>query len=199
MSERYLPMRQPLGRNKSNVEVIIRKHEDFLSKNRAAATSTNNVQSLQNEGRSRKEEAASHLERSQRDDQRQARKDRGAEQKNYIPPSAIPVQRNDEVFAAERALIKRFDPITSTWQEGELMIQINRKPFADGSMRAAYKMKVLSGMDVRGSERQWVAKLSKDPREDPRQYAKDVEMQMEARIWADQVSSGKTSADLRTL
>lgn len=192
-------MRQPLGRNKSNVEGIIRKHEDFLSKNRAATTSSNNIQSLQNEGRIRKEEAANQQLQNQRDDQRQARKERGAEQKNYIPPSAIPVQRNDEVFAAERALIKRFDPITSTWQEGELMIQINRKPFADGSMRAAYKMKVLSGMDVRGSERQWVAKLSKDPREDPRQYAKDVEMQMEARIWADQVRSEKFLVDWRAL
>ncbi len=72
------------------------------------------------------------------------------------------------------------------WTEKYITIQIQKRPFAEGSMRAAYKIKVLDGLDVHGSDRVWVIKLSKDPRENPQQYYMDVVMQATARKWAEE-------------
>lgn len=165
--ERFHPMRQPLfGRpNNAGNRMVNAKHENLLPQKpalqqQAHSASESNLQGVNT--------APPQLHQGRTDGENDGATNRPCPKQNYIPLSAIPAKRSEEVFAAERAIVKQFDPITGIWEQGELLIQIHRKPFADGSMRAAYKMKVLSGLDVRGSERQWVAKLSKDMEEDPR-------------------------------
>jgi hypothetical protein len=99
-------------------------------------------------------------------------------------PIADPNPNPKDLYAPEAALKKDYDPIKCEWVEETIKIQIERKPFAEGAMRAAYRMKILEGMDVHGMDRYFVLKLSKDPQELTRQYYKDVETQMEARKWA---------------
>ena len=89
-----------------------------------------------------------------------------------------------DLYAVEGALKKDFDPVTRQWTEQVIRVQIERKPFAEGAMRAAYRMKIVEGMHVQGKERFFVLKLSKDPHEKTSQYYKDVELQMESRMWA---------------
>jgi hypothetical protein len=99
-------------------------------------------------------------------------------------PICNPNATSKELYAVENALKKDYDPIKREWVEENIKIQIERKPFAEGAMRAAYRMKIIEGMDVHGADRYYVLKLSKDPHEPTRQYYKDVETQMESRKWA---------------
>ena len=99
-------------------------------------------------------------------------------------PICNPNATSKELYAVENALKKDYDPIKREWVEENIKIQIERKPFAEGAMRAAYRMKIIEGMDVHGMDRYYVLKLSKDPHEPTRQYYKDVETQMESRKWA---------------
>ena len=99
-------------------------------------------------------------------------------------PICNPNASSKELYAVENAIKKDYNPITKQWEEENIKIQIERKPFAEGAMRAAYRMKIIEGMDVHGIDRYFVLKLSKDPHEPTRQYYKDVETQMESRKWA---------------
>lgn len=99
-------------------------------------------------------------------------------------PICNPNATAKELYAVENALKKDYDPVKREWIESNIKIQIERKPFAEGAMRAAYRMKIIEGMDVHGMDRYFVLKLSKDPHEPTRQYYKDVETQMESRKWA---------------
>jgi len=99
-------------------------------------------------------------------------------------PISNPNANAKELYAVENALKKDYDPVKREWVEENIKIQIERKPFAEGAMRAAYRMKIIEGMDVHGQDRFFVLKLSKDPHESTRQYYKDVESQMESRKWA---------------
>ena len=99
-------------------------------------------------------------------------------------PIANPNANAKDLYAVENALKKDYDPEKREWIESNIKIQIERKPFAEGAMRAAYRMKIIDGMDVHGKDRFFVLKLSKDPNEPTRQYYKDVETQMESRKWA---------------
>ncbi|KAJ1489598.1 MHCK/EF2 kinase, partial [Baffinella frigidus] len=59
---------------------------------------------------------------------------------------------------------------------------VEKEPFAEGAMRKAYYMKDLSTI---GADRNYVLKLSKDMKEDTQTYYDDVQMQMEAKMYAD--------------
>ena len=56
----------------------------------------------------------------------------------------------------------RYDIRTKTWSKSMTVIKVARQPFAQGAMRAAFKMHDYSKSN-RGQ--QFVMKLSKDPRE----------------------------------
>ena len=101
-------------------------------------------------------------------------------------PICNPNATSKELYAVENALKKDYDPVKREWVEEHIKIQIERKPFAEGAMRAAYRMKIIEGMNVHGADRFFVLKLSKDPHEPTRQYYKDVETQMESRKWANE-------------
>lgn len=83
---------------------------------------------------------------------------------------------------AEKAVRIEYDPERRTWVKYGTVLKLDMRPFADGSMRHAYRMKDLTKGE---SDKEYVAKLSKDPREARDVYYNDVEMQMEAKQYAD--------------
>jgi len=109
-----------------------------------------------------------------------------------IPPVMNPNATAKDLYAAEGAIMKEYDPATKAWVQTTIKVQIERRPFSEGAMRSAYRMRIIEGIDVHGKDRVFVLKLSKDPKEPARQYYKDVEMQMEAKKWAGQFNKTGT-------
>ena len=76
---------------------------------------------------------------------------------------------------------KEYDPETKKWKKFATVLKIDRRPFAEGSMRSAYRMQDLTKGET---QNEFVAKMSRDPNEQRHVYYDDVAMQMEAKMWA---------------
>lgn len=81
----------------------------------------------------------------------------------------------------ERGLKHEFCPLTCKWTQTLPNIRLETRAFAEGGMRAAFKMTDLS---VKAEKSEFVAKICKDAKVDVSQYFSDVMMQSEARLWA---------------
>jgi hypothetical protein len=96
------------------------------------------------------------------------------------PPGAPP---DDFMVGTEKAIRKDYDPETREWKRSAIVVRVAKQPFSSGSMRHAFKMEDLTLGE--GPHTEFVAKMSKDPRESRQVYFDDVQMQMEAKGWAD--------------
>jgi len=108
------------------------------------------------------------------------------------PPAGLPggsvhgVVYNDDFDetsdGAENAVKHQYDPRKKQWARTRIIVVVQPRPFAEGAMRKAYHMQDLS---VLGDDRRYVLKLSKDPNELTQIYFDDVQMQMEAKMYAE--------------
>ena len=85
-----------------------------------------------------------------------------------------------DLEGAEKAVRHEYDPRGRKWTRTAFLCRIEDTPFAEGTMRFAHRMWDLASKDERG----FVVKISKDPGDASQQYFDDVEMQTEARMWA---------------
>ena len=81
-----------------------------------------------------------------------------------------------DVTEAERATKHEYDPETKQWRRTMINVIIEKRPFAEGAMRAAFHMRDLSTC---GNQSQYVAKLAKVSGTPVAQYFEDVKMQTE--------------------
>jgi hypothetical protein len=81
-----------------------------------------------------------------------------------------------DVTEAERAIKHEYDPTTRQWRRTMINVIIEKKPFSEGAMRAAFHMKDLS---TSGHDSKFVAKLAKVAGTPVSQYFEDVKMQAE--------------------
>lgn len=85
-----------------------------------------------------------------------------------------------DLSGSERAVRHDFDPHERKWIRTAFLCRIEPNAFAEGAMRTAHH---LSDLAASGADALFVAKVSKEA-VDPAQYFADVQMQMEARMWA---------------
>ena len=104
-----------------------------------------------------------------------------ADQGDYSLASAVPIYE-DDFDSAEPAIKHAYNPRTKEWARTLINVIIQPQPFAEGNLRTAYHMKDLS---VLGKDSRYVLKMSKDPDEEPGSYFDDVQMQMEAKMYAE--------------
>jgi hypothetical protein len=86
-----------------------------------------------------------------------------------------------DLTGAEKAVRHEFDPRERKWSRTAFLCRIEAKPFAEGAMRTAHR---LFDLAATGSDSLFVVKFSKDTNESPQRFFDDVQMQMEARMWA---------------
>jgi len=90
---------------------------------------------------------------------------------------------DDFLKGSEKAIRMDYDLKDRTWKRRGVLLRIKKEPFACGSMRSAHMMSDLTLSE--GDKSQFVAKISRDPKENRQVYFDDVEMQMEAKAWAE--------------
>mmetsp|Transcript_9489 Transcript_9489/g.21726 ORF Transcript_9489/g.21726 Transcript_9489/m.21726 type:complete len:334 (-) Transcript_9489:41-1042(-) len=81
----------------------------------------------------------------------------------------------------ERALQHEYDAETDRWTKQVVTVIIDPNPFAEGSLRTAYRVQ---DIDKDGNRKNVVAKMAKDPSEPRETYFRDVQAQMVAKKWA---------------
>ncbi|EKX49905.1 hypothetical protein GUITHDRAFT_67435, partial [Guillardia theta CCMP2712] len=86
-----------------------------------------------------------------------------------------------DLSGVEKAIRHEFDPRAGKWTRTAFLCRIEQQPFAEGAMRTAHRMWDLATPGVAGM---CVVKFSKDAGESSQQFFEDVQMQMEARMWA---------------
>ena len=93
----------------------------------------------------------------------------------------------------ELALRHDYNAATRTWSTMEMLIKMEREPFAEGAMRQCYRLKKLSqqpgskacySMDWEHASN-YVAKQYKQEGVGREAYADDVVLQMESKLWAE--------------
>ncbi len=87
-----------------------------------------------------------------------------------------------DIKRAERATKHHYNTQTRKWDRTLIMVVVEPQPFAEGAMRKAFMMKDLS---IKGEDSSYVLKMSKDPNEVTKTYFDDVQMQMEAKMYAE--------------
>ena len=87
-----------------------------------------------------------------------------------------------DMGSAERAVKHHYDAVKKEWFRTLINVVLHPEPFAEGAMRSAYHMKDLS---VAGDDSRYVLKMSKDQLEHTQTYYDDVQMQMEAKMFAE--------------
>lgn len=102
--------------------------------------------------------------------------DRGNEDKSIIYNDDF-----DMIDQSEQAIKHQFDPRTREWARTLINVVVQPRHFSEGNLRKAYHMKDLSQP---GDESRYVLKMSKDPNEQTQTYYDDVQMQMEAKMYA---------------
>jgi len=85
--------------------------------------------------------------------------------------------------------------VSGKWKKRAVVLKIEPRPFAVGSMRGAYRMQDLTLEE--GEDNEFVAKISKNRNEDRNVYFNDVKMQMESKFWAEKFNNrfGKDIVD----
>ncbi|CAL4188875.1 unnamed protein product, partial [Meganyctiphanes norvegica] len=92
--------------------------------------------------------------------------------------------------ASEKARRHRYNPITENWVDDEVVIKMEKLPFDAGAMRECFRLKKLSNSskEFRSLSHacNYVAKryINQDtPRDN---YFRDVQLQMDAKLWAEE-------------
>jgi len=88
----------------------------------------------------------------------------------------------DLLDKSEQAIKHQYDPKTRAWARTLINVVVETQHFAAGNLRTAFHMRDLS---VAGDDSRYVLKMSKDPEEETQTYYADVEMQMEAKMYAE--------------
>ena len=101
--------------------------------------------------------------------------------KGAMPDAARDHADGFDLSGAEKAVRHEYDPHARAWSRSAFLCIIEPEPFAEGAMRRAH---MLTDMAAMGPDARLVAKFSKDPQESPKRFFDDVEMQTEARLWA---------------
>lgn len=104
-------------------------------------------------------------------------------ERGQVAPRVLAQSHEDgfDLTGAEKAVRHEFDPRERKWSRTAFLCRIEAKPFSEGAMRTAHR---LFDLAATGPDSLFVVKFSKDPRESPQRFFDDVEMQMEARMWA---------------
>ena len=101
---------------------------------------------------------------------------------------------DDFLSGSEKAIRHEYDPKKKKWEKFATVVKLDRRPFAEGSMRLAFQMKDLT----KGEQaKEYVAKIAKNANELPQVYYDDVAMQMEAKRYAEKFNDkfGKKVVD----
>eukprot|EP00292_Cryptomonas_paramecium_P000506 CAMPEP_0113698706 /NCGR_PEP_ID=MMETSP0038_2-20120614/22866_1 /TAXON_ID=2898 /ORGANISM="Cryptomonas paramecium" /LENGTH=378 /DNA_ID=CAMNT_0000621913 /DNA_START=168 /DNA_END=1300 /DNA_ORIENTATION=+ /assembly_acc=CAM_ASM_000170 len=88
-----------------------------------------------------------------------------------------------DVTEAERAIKHEYDPESQQWRRTMINVVIDKKPFSEGAMRAAFHMRDLS---TSGNQSKFVVKMAKVQGTPVAQYFEDVKMQTEAGRFAEE-------------
>lgn len=95
----------------------------------------------------------------------------------------IPEHHVDPGTVPEKVISYTYDVHNDKWTQVANKVKLEALPFEEGSMRAAFFMIDLS---KQGEEAKYVAKMSKNPKEDKSTYFLDVEMQALAKLFAEE-------------
>lgn len=91
-------------------------------------------------------------------------------------------------YPCETVIRHRYNAIKKEWMKDECKVKIERKQFANGAMRACFRLKKLSNFVHRESwehAANYVAKNFKDPEVPRERYFDEVRLQMDAKLWAE--------------
>lgn len=94
----------------------------------------------------------------------------------------------DPKTVPEKVIKYTYDVYTDKWTQSTGQVLLEASPFDEGSMRAAFCM--LDPSKPEGQQR-YVAKMSKNPKEDKSTYFLDVEMQALAKLFAEEFNKRK--------
>ena len=94
-----------------------------------------------------------------------------------------------DAYEAETCVRHRYNAIKKKWLQDECTVKMEREQFANGAMRACYRLKKLSNTVHRDDwvhASNYVAKCYMDASSVGRQrYFDDVKLQMDAKLWAE--------------
>lgn len=93
-----------------------------------------------------------------------------------------------EKIPAEKAIRHRYNSIKKAWIKDECTVKIEASQFANGAMRACFRLKKLSNIihvDSWEHASNYVAKAYMDEDVPRERYFEDVKLQMEAKLWAE--------------
>lgn len=98
------------------------------------------------------------------------------------------VEFHIEKFQAERVIRHRYNAIKKKWIQDECIVKMEDKQFANGAMRACFRLKKLSHYSHRCDwehATNYVAKAYMDSTTPKERYLDDVKLQMDAKLWAE--------------
>lgn len=90
--------------------------------------------------------------------------------------------------ATERVIRHRYNAIKKEWMSDECRVKMEEKQFANGAMRACFRLKKLSNFVHKESwehAANYVAKCYMDKSVERERYFDDVRLQMDAKLWAE--------------
>ncbi|CAF0909096.1 unnamed protein product [Brachionus calyciflorus] len=91
-------------------------------------------------------------------------------------------------YPCETVIRHRYNAIKKDWIKDECKVKIENKQFANGAMRACFRLKKLSNFVHKDSwehAANYVAKCFKDPEVPRERYFDEVRLQMDAKLWAE--------------
>eukprot|EP01006_Ploeotia_vitrea_P001471 TRINITY_DN104908_c0_g1_i1.p1 TRINITY_DN104908_c0_g1~~TRINITY_DN104908_c0_g1_i1.p1 ORF type:complete len:378 (-),score=45.67 TRINITY_DN104908_c0_g1_i1:151-1284(-) len=100
----------------------------------------------------------------------------------------IPAFYLEEGTTPEKIVRYNYDVRNDKWTQSSGKVLLNGQPFGEGSMRAAFFMEDPSKAT---GENRFVAKMSKNPKEQKSTYFMDVEMQALAKLFAEEFNKFK--------
>ena len=93
-----------------------------------------------------------------------------------------------ESYPIEQVTRHRYNPLKKTWKKDKCFVKMETKQFANGAMRACFRLKKLSNFSHDKSWRSasnYVAKSYKSDEIPRERYFDDVRLQMDAKLWAE--------------
>ncbi|CAF0889007.1 unnamed protein product [Brachionus calyciflorus] len=91
-------------------------------------------------------------------------------------------------YPVEKVIRHRYNPVKKEWRKDECFVKMEPKQFANGAMRACFRLKKLSNFSHHKSwdhASNYVAKCYKDSSTERSRYFDDVRVQMDAKFWAE--------------
>lgn len=93
-----------------------------------------------------------------------------------------------EKYRVENVVRHRYDPVKKIWKKDSCVVKMEDKQFANGAMRACFRLKKLSNFS---NDKCWktasnyVAKHYLEADTDKENYFNDVKVQMDSKLWAE--------------